>query len=116
MRKADQKISRVNDHANGSTAEILREINTVRQFGMEREESRRYGIVARWREQLEFSMKSVQRICWFSMWMAWVASQLFNTYRGISLVIIGRLEAAQLAIAIYQFEGIVWGVRQMVRI
>ncbi len=115
VRKADQKISRVNDHANGSTAEILREINTVRQFGMEREESRRYGIVARWREQLEFSMKSVQRISWFSMWMAWVASQLFNTYRGISLVIIGRLEAAQLAIAIYQFEGIVWGVRQMVR-
>ena len=61
-------------------------------------DARRYGIVARWREQLEFSMKSVQRISWFSMWMAWVASQLFNTYRGISLVIIGRLEAAQLAI------------------
>lgn len=116
VRKADQKISKVNDHANGSTSEILREINTVRQFGMEREESRRYGIIARWREQLEFSMRSTQRICWFSMWMAWVASQLFNTYRGISLVIAGQLEAAQLAIAIYQFDGIVWGVRQVVRI
>ena len=116
VRKADQKISRVNDHANGSTAEILREINTVRQFGMEREESRRYGIIARWREQLQFSMKSVQRISWFSMWMSWVASQLFNTYRGISLVIFGRLDAAKLAIALYQFDGIVWGVRQMVRI
>ena len=71
MRKADVKIGKVNDHANGSTAEILREINTVRQFGMEAEEARRYGIIARWREQLQFSMKSVQRISWFSMWMAW---------------------------------------------
>jgi ABC-type multidrug transport system fused ATPase/permease subunit len=53
VRQADFKIGKVNDHANGSTAEILREISTVRQFGMEVAEASRYITVARWREQLQ---------------------------------------------------------------
>lgn len=57
VRRQDYKIGKVNDQASASTAEILREISTVRQFGMEEEESRRYSIISSWREQLEFSMK-----------------------------------------------------------
>ena len=114
VRRADVKVGKVNDHANGSTSEILREINTVRQFGMELEEANRYGIISRWRGQLEFSIRKGQRWFWFLMLMAWFGARGFNTYRGISLVIQQRLYAAQLAVAIYQFDGIVWGVRQVV--
>jgi ABC-type bacteriocin/lantibiotic exporter with double-glycine peptidase domain len=48
------------------------------------------------------------------MLMAWFGARGFNTYRGIDLVIQRRLYAAQLAVAVYQFDGIVWGVRQVV--
>lgn len=114
VRRADVKVGKVNDHANGSTSEILREINTVRQFGMEIEEAKRYGIISRWRGQLEFAIRKGQRWFWFLMLMAWFGARGFNTYRGISLVIQRRLYAAQLAVAVYQFDGIVWGVRQVV--
>ena len=43
VRRSDRKIGKINDQAAGSTSEILREISTVRQFGMEQEEHARYG-------------------------------------------------------------------------
>jgi ABC-type multidrug transport system fused ATPase/permease subunit len=114
VRRQDYKIGKVNDQASASTAEILREISTVRQFGMEEEESRRYSIVSSWREQLEFSMKSVKRITFYVMWMAFVASRIMNTYWGISFVSLGKLDPGTLVLAVYQFDGIVWGARQIV--
>jgi ABC-type multidrug transport system fused ATPase/permease subunit len=114
VRKSDRKISKVNDQAAGSTAEILREISTVRQFGMESEEGKRYRIVADWREQLEFSMLTLKRFVYFIMWMSFVFSRILNTYVGINYVTRGLLDAAKLLLCVYQFDGITWGVRQIV--
>lgn len=35
-RRQNRKVARVNDHAAAGTIEVLREVSTVRQFGMER--------------------------------------------------------------------------------
>eukprot|EP01048_Picozoa_sp_COSAG05_P013909 COSAG05_NODE_1527_length_4634_cov_4.068137_1_plen_456_part_00 len=114
VRRSDRKIGKVNDQAAGSTAEILREISTVRQFGMETEERNRYRIISSWREQLEFSMTTLKRFIYFTMWMAFVASRILNTYAGINFVTKGTLDAAKLVLCVYQFDGITWGVRQIV--
>ena len=114
VRKSDRKIGKVNDQAAGSTAEILREISTVRQFGMEHEERSRYQIISSWREELEFSMTTLKRFVFGTMWMSFVASRIMNTYMGISFVTQGVLDAANLVLCVYQFDGITWGVRQIV--
>jgi len=87
VRKSHKKISKVNDQAAAQTSELLREINTVRQFGMEREEQRRYKMVATWRQQLERAMGTLvilSRFAALSFSLTWKASPLQRP-RGCSL-------------------------------
>ena len=87
VRKSHKKISKVNDQAAAQTSELLREINTVRQFGMEREEQRRYKMVATWRQQLERAMGKLvmlSRFAALSLSLTWKAS-LLQRPRGCSL-------------------------------
>lgn len=60
LRTADTKIGKVNDQAAASTSDLLREISTVRQFGMEETELTNFTTIATWREQLETAMKTVK--------------------------------------------------------
>ncbi len=60
LRTADTKIGKVNDQAAASTSDLLREISTVRQFGMEETELKNFTTIATWREQLETAMKTVK--------------------------------------------------------
>ena len=46
LRTADTKIGKVNDQAAANTSDLLREISTVRQFGMEEEELRNFTTIA----------------------------------------------------------------------
>jgi ABC-type multidrug transport system fused ATPase/permease subunit len=114
VRKSHKKISKVNDQAAAQTSELLREINTVRQFSMEREEQRRYRMVATWRQQLERAMSTTRMMTFGTMWAFFVFSRIFNTYWGINFVVLGELSPANLILAVYQFDGIVWGARQIV--
>ena len=60
LRTADTKIGKVNDQAAANTSDLLREISTVRQFGMEQAELDNFTAIATWREQLETAMKTVK--------------------------------------------------------
>ena len=110
VRRSDRKIGKINDQAAGSTSEILREISTVRQFGMEQEEHARYWTVAAWREQLEFSLHVLKRFTFHLMWMSWIASRAMNTFWGVSMTVrgTGGLTADMLLLAVYQFDGMIW--------
>lgn len=52
--------------------------------------------------------RSVKRITFYVMWMAFVASRIANTYWGIGFVADKKLDPATLVLAVYQFDGIVW--------
>ena len=56
-RRQNRKVGRVNDRAAAGTIEVLRELSTVRQFGMERAEVAKYFETATWRMQLERRLK-----------------------------------------------------------
>jgi ABC-type multidrug transport system fused ATPase/permease subunit len=48
LRTADTKIGKVNDQAAASTSDLLREISTVRQFGMEETELNNFTTIGAW--------------------------------------------------------------------
>ena len=49
-----------------------------------------------------------------TMWAFFVFSRIFNTYWGINFVTLGELSPVNLVLAVFQFDGIVWGARQIV--
>eukprot|EP01052_Picozoa_sp_SAG31_P023395 SAG31_NODE_1926_length_6892_cov_3.588105_3_plen_188_part_00 len=110
---ADEKISKVSDQAAGNTSELLREVSTVRQFGMEEEELRRYKNIAIWREQLETSLLTIKRYTRETMYTIFTFSELLLTYWGLRFCAAGTLPAAHLMLAVYQLDGIVWGASQI---
>ena len=63
---------------------------------------------------MDDTCRSVKRITFYVMWMAFVASRIANTYWGIGFVADKKLDPATLVLAVYQFDGIVWGARQIV--
>ena len=49
-----------------------------------------------------------------TMWAFFVFSRIFNTYWGINFVTLGERSPVNLVLAVFQFDGIVWGARQIV--
>lgn len=129
LRSADTKIGKVNDQAAASTSDLLREISTVRQFGMEETELTNFKTIATWREQLETAMKTVKiytvRVCvarlddgfphYSSVVIQNVQEEIMSTtyaftditvmYTGLSFVVAGTLDPGRLMLAAYQFDG-----------
>jgi ABC-type multidrug transport system fused ATPase/permease subunit len=112
-RKQNRKVNRANDGAAATTIEKLRELSTVRQFGMERYEVSSYCETATWRMQLERRLKVTADVALFISIQAFVFARLLNIYWGVSFVLAGELQADRLLMAVINLENAVASVRML---
>eukprot|EP01043_Picozoa_sp_COSAG02_P008535 COSAG02_NODE_274_length_26244_cov_36.943507_33_plen_703_part_01 len=112
-KKQNRKVNRANDGAAATTIEKLRELSTVRQFGMERFEVARYCETATWRMQLERRLKVTSEVALFVTIQAFVFARLLNIYWGVGLVLRGQLQADRLLMAVINLENAVSSVRMV---
>ena len=110
-RKQNRKIGRVNDRAAAGTIEVLREVTTVRQFGMERIEVAKFCETATWRMQLERRLRVSSMLTQYSTLQAFEASRLLNIFWGVGLCVAGELEATRLLMAVINLQQVVNNTR-----
>lgn len=94
VRKLDQKISKVNDHAAAGTIDVLKEMTTVRQFAMEAKEGEKYGVTNIFRRILEQRLDTVKRLTWQSIDVFFVGMHVFVVYFGIQECLRGQMMPA----------------------
>ncbi len=110
-RKQNRKIGRVNDRAAAGTIEVLREVTTVRQFGMERVEVAKFCETATWRMQLERRLRVSSMLTQYSTLQAFEASRLLNIFWGVGLCVAGELEPTRLLMAVINLQQVVNNTR-----
>ena len=110
-RKQNRKIGRVNDRAAAGTIEVLREVSTVRQFGMERVEVAKFCETATWRMQLERRLRVSSMLTRYSTLQAFEASRLLNIFWGVGLCVTGELEPTRLLMAVINLQQVVNNTR-----
>ena len=110
-RRQNRKVGRVNDRAAAGTIEVLREVSTVRQFGMERVEVAKFCETATWRMQLERRLRVSSMITQYTTLQAFEASRLLNIFWGVGLVVSGELEPTRLLMAVINLQQVVNNTR-----
>ena len=106
-RRQNKKIGRVNDRAASNSIEVLRELSTVRQFGMERAEVAAYVETATWRMQLERRLRVTQTMTFYVAFQTFRLARLTNIYYGVMFVVQGSLDPASVLMAVFNSQVII---------
>jgi ABC-type multidrug transport system fused ATPase/permease subunit len=106
-RRQNKKIGRANDRAAAGTIEVLRELSTVRQFGMEREEVSMYCETAKWRMQLERRLRVTSTVTSVTAFQAFRIARMTNIYYGVLFVVRGTMEATTVLMAVMNSQVII---------
>lgn len=113
IRRQNRKIGRVNDRAAAGSIEVLRELTTVRQAGMERAEVSHYVEVATWRMQLERRLRVTAMISRYTLIQTVMFNRALNLYVGVLLVVSGNLLATKLLMAVINIQIIGYTARSL---
>jgi ATP-binding cassette subfamily B (MDR/TAP) protein 1 len=112
-RKQNKKIGRADDRAAAGTIEVLRELSTVRQFGMEREEVSMYCETAKWRMQLERRLRVTSTCMRYAAQHALRFTRILMIYYGVKFTLDDGLNVANMVVAIVNNDVMVTVARQL---
>merc|ERR1719223_1099253 len=92
--KRDERARKMHESASSATGEVLREVKTVRQFAMERQEASRYVMTIRKLFQNEESMFLYGSLMGMMFGVSVYGGLVFTLYLGVDLVRTGAMSAS----------------------
>eukprot|EP00927_Polykrikos_kofoidii_P014063 TRINITY_DN16132_c0_g1_i1.p1 TRINITY_DN16132_c0_g1~~TRINITY_DN16132_c0_g1_i1.p1 ORF type:complete len:942 (-),score=173.02 TRINITY_DN16132_c0_g1_i1:53-2530(-) len=114
--KRDERSRKMNESASSTTGEVLREVKTVRQFAMERQEASRYVMTLRQLFQNEESMFLYGSFMGMMFGMSVYGGLVFTLYLGVDLVRTGAMSASTLIDIVFKLNfDVVFTLRDFVQ-